>query len=49
MFFRQDRPLKLTYGDDTDFTDDEIAEFVEIYDDFGMKLDWKVGEAALVS
>ena len=45
----QDRPLKLTYGDDTEFTDDEVAELVDIYDDYGMKIDWKVGEAALVS
>lgn len=45
---QEKRPLKLTYGDDTEFTDDEIAEFVDIYDDYGMKLDWKVGEAALV-
>jgi hypothetical protein len=45
---QEERPLKMTYGDDSEFTIDEVSEFTEIYDDFGLQLPWKEGDAGLV-
>jgi hypothetical protein len=32
----EERPLKITYGDDTEFTEDELRWFVEVYDRHGI-------------
>jgi len=42
------RPLKITFGDDTPFTHDELQQFVDIYDQFGFPIEWKVGDVAVV-
>jgi hypothetical protein len=42
------RPLWMTFGDDTDFTRDELQTFVDIYDRFGTPLDWRVGDVGVV-
>ncbi len=39
----------MTFGDESDFSESEVAEFVDVYDDYGMALDWNPGEAAIVS
>ncbi|XP_075246615.1 uncharacterized protein LOC142340087 [Convolutriloba macropyga] len=45
---QEERPLKMTYGDESEFTDSEVAQLVDVYDDFGIQLDWNPGEAAIV-
>ncbi|MGI9601200.1 MAG: TauD/TfdA family dioxygenase [Acidimicrobiales bacterium] len=42
------RPLHLTFGDDTEMSRDELRQFVELYDRFGIKIDWAVGDILLV-
>ena len=42
-----ERPLHMTYGDGTEFTRDELAQFVALYDTFGIKVDWRVGDVAV--
>ena len=44
----KDRPLHMTYGDDTEFTRDELEQFIKIYDDFGTKVDWHQGDVAVI-
>lgn len=43
-----ERPLKVTFGDDTEFTRQELLQFVEIYDKFGFPLKWQVGDIAMI-
>lgn len=42
------RPLKLTYGDDSEFTKEEFRQWVDIYDKFGVPIRWKTGDIAIV-
>lgn len=43
-----ERPLTLTFGDDSEFTREELALFIDIYDRFGIPIDWRVGDVALI-
>jgi alpha-ketoglutarate-dependent taurine dioxygenase len=43
-----ERPLKLTFGDLSEMTRDEKQLFVDIYDRFGIPIDWNVGDIAIV-
>lgn len=38
------RPLKLTYGDDTEFTPEELKLFVDVYDLAAIRVEWQVGD-----
>ena len=42
------RPLWMTFGDDSDFTQDELRQFVEVYDRFGSPIDWRVGDVGII-
>jgi len=42
------RPLKLTFGDLTEMTRDEKRLFVDIYDRYGIRVDWNVGDVVIV-
>jgi hypothetical protein len=42
------RPLKLTYGDDTEFTKEEFHQWVDAYDKFGAPIPWQTGDIAIV-
>ncbi len=42
------RPLKLTFGDGTEMTQEEKALFLKVYDDHGTPIEWKVGDVALI-
>ena len=44
----EERPLKLTFGDDTEMTRDEQRQFVDVYDQFGIPIRWSVGDIAVV-
>jgi hypothetical protein len=41
------RPLKLTFGDDTELTRAECEEWVDVYDRFGIPVDWRVGDVVV--
>lgn len=40
----KERPLKITYGDDTDFTREELEEYTWVYDDAGIPIDFEKGD-----
>lgn len=42
------RPLHMTFGDDAEFTYDELEQFVKVYDDHGTKIDWNRGDVAVI-
>ena len=42
------RPLKLTFGDGSEMTAGEKQEFLDVYDRYGIPLDWEVGDVALI-
>ena len=42
------RPLKLTFGDLTEMTREEKQLFVDVYDRFGVPINWNVGDVAVV-
>jgi len=42
-----ERPLKMTFGDDTEFTRQELLQFIEIYDRFGLPIRWNKGDIAI--
>lgn len=43
-----ERPLALTFGDGTEMTRDEKRLFVDIYDRFGIPVDWADGDVVIV-
>jgi hypothetical protein len=43
-----DRPLKLTFGDGSEMTRAEKQLFVDVYDRYGIQIDWHVGDLAVV-
>ncbi|MBT8102571.1 MAG: TauD/TfdA family dioxygenase [Gammaproteobacteria bacterium] len=43
-----DRPLKLTFGDDSELSREEKSLFVDIYDRFGIPIEWNVGDIAII-
>lgn len=44
----EERPLKLTFGDDTEMSREEKKLFVDIYDRFGTPIQWQPGDIAVV-
>jgi hypothetical protein len=44
----EQRPLWMTFGDDTDFSRAELREFVAVYDRFGSPIDWRVGDIGVI-
>jgi len=48
MCSEYDRPLKITYGDGTEFTREELQEFVDVYDQAGVELAWNVGDVVVI-
>lgn len=44
----RERPLWMTFGDDSDFTEDDLRTFVDVYDRFGTPIDWRIGDVAVV-
>ena len=42
------RPLKMTFGDDSEMSREECQLFADIYDQFGIPIDWSVGDVAIV-
>jgi len=44
----EDRPLHMTFGDDSEFTRADLEQFIKVYDDHGTKIDWGVGDVAVI-
>ena len=42
-----ERPLHMTFGDDSEFSHAELQEMVSHYDRFGIKVDWRKGDVAV--
>ena len=43
-----ERPLKLTFGDGSELSREEKQTFVDVYDRFGIPIEWSVGDIAIV-
>jgi len=43
-----ERPLALTFGDDTPMTQEEKQQYVDIYDEGGFPLKWKPGDVGII-
>ena len=43
-----ERPLKMTFGDGSEMTYDEKQQFLDVYDDYGIPIEWEVGDVALI-
>ena len=43
-----ERPLKLTFGDGSELSRDEKQLFVDVYDRYGIPVDWDVGDVVIV-
>ena len=44
----EDRPLNLTFGDDSPLSQEELRQFVDVYDRFGLPIDWRQGDLAVI-
>ncbi|MFK8024152.1 MAG: TauD/TfdA family dioxygenase [Ilumatobacter sp.] len=44
----EERPLHMTFGDDSEISAEEIREWLDLYDDFGMPIDWKRGDVGVI-
>jgi len=44
----EQRPLKLTFGDLSEMTREDKKLFVDVYDRFGVPINWKTGDVAIV-
>lgn len=44
----EQRPLHMTFGDDSEFSVDEIQQWIDLYDEFGMPLDWSEGDVGVI-
>jgi len=42
-----EKPLQMTYGDGTEFTQEERVEFIDVYDRYGFPIPWKQGDIAI--
>lgn len=43
-----ERPLHMTFGDDSEISPEEIQEWIDLYDDFGMPLNWNAGDVGVI-
>jgi Taurine catabolism dioxygenase TauD, TfdA family len=43
-----ERPLHMTFGDDTEFSPHEIQQWLDLYDEFGMPLNWQRGDVGVI-
>ena len=41
------RPLKVTFGDDTELTLEELRQFMDVYDQFGVRIPWAKGDVVV--
>lgn len=44
----EQKPLKITFGDDSPMTRDDLETFADVYDEHGFPLAWQEGDVAIV-
>ena len=44
----RERPLHMTFGDDTEFTDDERRQWIDLYDRYGTPIRWRRGDVGVI-
>ncbi len=44
----EQRPLHMTFGDDSEISREEIQQWIDLYDDFGMPIDWNEGDVGVI-
>jgi hypothetical protein len=44
----EDRPLHMTFGDDSEISADEIQQWIDLYDEFGMPINWNEGDVGVI-
>lgn len=44
----EERPLHMTFGDDSEISDDEIRQWIDLYDEFGTPIDWSPGDVGII-
>jgi hypothetical protein len=44
----EERPLHMTFGDDSEISPEEIQEWIDLYDEFGMPLNWRPGDVGVI-
>lgn len=42
------RPLHMTFGDDSEFSPDELQQWIDLYDEFGMPINWQQGDVGII-
>lgn len=43
-----ERPLHMTFGDDSEFSDTELRQWIDLYDQFGMPINWRQGDVGVI-
>jgi hypothetical protein len=43
-----ERPLHMTFGDDSEISPEEIQQWIDLYDEFGMPLNWQQGDVGVI-
>ncbi len=43
-----ERPLHMTFGDDSEFSTEELQQWIDLYDDFGMPINWRQGDVGVI-
>ena len=44
----EQRPLHMTFGDDSEISPEEIREWIDLYDEFGMPINWREGDVGVI-
>lgn len=44
----EERPLKLTFGNGEEITSAQVHQFIDLYDQFGMPIEWAQGDVGIV-
>jgi hypothetical protein len=44
----EQRPLHMTFGDDSEISRAEIQEWIDLYDEFGMPINWRRGDVGVI-
>lgn len=44
----EERPLHMTFGDDSEISREEIQQWIDLYDEFGMPIEWREGDVGVI-
>lgn len=43
-----ERPLHMTFGDDSEISREEIQQWIDLYDEFGSPINWRTGDVGII-